>query len=194
MMPEMDGYEATGAIRQLPGPVARTPIVAMTANAMQGDRERCLASGMDDYLSKPVQPDLLKEALTRWTSAARTVDQPPPVDPAVLQSFRQLQEEGAPDVLAEFIDLFLGDLPARRESIGIALERGEAEPIRAAAHALKSSAAYIGAQELARLCREIERVARAGEVAAAMGMGKALELEADRVAEYLRIHRPTTTH
>jgi PAS domain S-box-containing protein len=194
MMPEMDGYEATGAIRQLPGPAARTPIVAMTANAMQGDRERCLASGMDDYLSKPVQPDLLKEALTRWTSAARTVDQPPPVDSAVLQSFRQLQEEGAPDVLAEFIDLFLGDLPARRESIAIALERGEAEPIRATAHALKSSAAYIGAQELARLCREMERVARAGDVAAAVGMGKALELEADRVAEYLRTHRPTTTH
>jgi CheY-like chemotaxis protein len=65
-MPEMDGYAATGLIRQLEGPAAAVPIIAMTAHAMPGDRDRCLASGMDDYLSKPVRADDLRDVLLRW--------------------------------------------------------------------------------------------------------------------------------
>ncbi len=70
MMPGMDGYETTGRIRQLQGAAARTPIIAMTANAMQGDRERCLAAHMDDYLSKPVRPEALQAVLAQWTAPA----------------------------------------------------------------------------------------------------------------------------
>jgi CheY-like chemotaxis protein len=69
-MPVMDGYEATRRIRQMSGPIAGVPIIAMTANAMAGDRERCLESGMTDYVSKPLKPALLTEALQRAMASA----------------------------------------------------------------------------------------------------------------------------
>src|SRR6185369_12079691 len=90
-MPEMDGYEATRAIRQreaavaAPHPVTpvRLPIIAMTANAMQGDREKCLAAGMDDYISKPINPVELQATLERWTSMSKTDKEDSETDPAL---------------------------------------------------------------------------------------------------------------
>jgi HPt (histidine-containing phosphotransfer) domain-containing protein len=142
---------------------------------------------MDDYLAKPVRPEQLQAALTRWAPAAGEACAP--VDAAILQGFRQLQEEGAPDVVTEFIDLFLDDLPSRREAILEALARADAEGIRARAHALKGSAAYIGAGVLAELCRELETAARQGDLAGAARLGAAIEEEATRVGAYLATQR-----
>jgi len=87
------------------------------------------------------------------------------------------------------VDLFLGDLPRRREALGHALSDGDAEGIREAAHALNGSAAYIGAVELARLCRELEGGAGSGDATMAARIGAALEAEAERVTRYLFIQR-----
>ena len=201
MMPEMDGYEATAAIRGLAGPVARTPIIAMTANAMQGDRERCLSAGMDDYLSKPIQLEQLRAILRQWTTptpadAAPSRTSPPaspgrtpPVDSVVLDEFRQLQEDDAPDVVIEFIDLFLADLPERRTAIASACVAREAEALRNAAHALKGSAAYIGAHALAAICETIEGGARSGDMTSAVLQAGPLEREAVAVEAYLQQYR-----
>ena len=202
MMPRMDGYEATGAIRRLPGQAAKVPIIAMTANAMQGDSDRCLAAGMDDYLAKPVRPEELKLVLERWTNpdqiaqrrAARLSAAPVPVpempvDPAVLEGFRELQEPGAPDVVTEFIDLFLGDLPGRLTAIREAAALGDVEQVRANAHALKSSAGYIGALPLSRMCQELEAAAAGMDLTLARHLSEAVEREADEVHAFLRRHR-----
>jgi CheY-like chemotaxis protein/HPt (histidine-containing phosphotransfer) domain-containing protein len=197
MMPEMDGYEATAAIRRLSGPIARTPIVAMTANAMQGDRERCLAAGMDDYLSKPVQSERLRQALEQWSGTTLAAPAPRPgavprslpVDPQVLADLRQLQEDAAPDVVTEFIDLFLADLPGKSKAILQALAAGAGEPLQAAAHTLKCSSAYIGASGLARLCHDFETAGRLGNLAASQNLTGVFEEEVERVAGYLRAQR-----
>ncbi len=193
MMPEMDGYEATGAIRRLAGPVARTPIVAMTANAMQGDREKCLASGMDDYLAKPVQPEQLAAMLARWGAPPAPAPETAPgpaVDDAALEALRALQEPEGPDVVQEMIELFLGDLAARHEAITAALAGGQADRLRAEAHALKSSAAYIGAPRLAEAAKALEQVARAADLPGAQVAAARLAQEAEAARAALTSRLP----
>ena len=110
-MPDLDGFEATRVVRQIETTTGRgrIPIVAMTANAMQGDREVCLAAGMDDYVSKPVTLDVLKQVVERWLKGSSTaksaadfeqdINSSLPVDEQVLDGIRELQLEGEPDLL-----------------------------------------------------------------------------------------------
>ncbi|MBM3883864.1 MAG: response regulator, partial [Verrucomicrobia bacterium] len=185
-MPELDGYETARLIRQRETPTATptgnlsTPlhIIAMTANAMQGDRERCLATGMDDYIAKPVRLADLAAAVER---ARRFLPQltPRPTSPTALptrttatasldlSAVRALcgpAATGESDSLAELIELYLRDAQAQCDQMERGLAEGKAQVVQAAAHSLKGSSSNLGALPLAGCCAELEQRAKAGRL------------------------------
>jgi CheY-like chemotaxis protein len=162
-MPEMDGYAATAAIRrreQEQGASARrTPIVAMTAHALKGEAEKCLASGMDDYIPKPVTGQRLEAVLARWRPQTGPGPPEEAVDASALAALRDLQGEDGPDILAELIAVYLRDTPPRLAALHKAVARADAEALGRAAHSLKGSSSQIGAVQVARLCADLEEQA-----------------------------------
>ncbi len=173
-MTGMDGFEATRALRALPGAVSKTPVIAVTAHALEGDRQRCLDAGMDDYLTKPVSPPALLEVLSRWApisqsdhdSAAVTAlderarDATAPVgatvDPTVLGALRKFQKPGAPDLVEEVFALFETDARERaKRLVAAATDRDEASMV-AVAHALRGASASVGARKVERLARWLD--------------------------------------
>jgi PAS domain S-box-containing protein len=176
-MPEMDGLEAARRIhREWPGD-ERPRIVAMTANAMQGDREICLAAGMDDYVSKPIHLDELAAALARC--APRAV-----LDPESLEQLRALGGDRA--FVVELLDAFLRDAPALLQTLRGALHDTDAQELRRAAHTLKANGQVLGAARLAALCQELEAAARARSLADAPQLVAQIDEEYVRVAEALQ--------
>ncbi len=175
-MSVMDGYEATGVIRAGEAQSGRhTPIIAMTANAMTGDRERCIAAGMDDYLAKPVSIEQLRAKIHSWlpqqaaASYAVVEDQPAPaqrsvIDGRALDKIRALQMDGEPDLLSEIVVSYLSDAPKQLESIHSAAQAGDAESLRRSAHSIKSSSANLGAMILSGLCKELEEMGRSNDL------------------------------
>lgn len=178
-MPEMDGYQATAAIRQLAAPINKTPIVAMTANALQGDRERCLEAGMDDYMSKPVREEVFKELIDRWTSDCIPVDTPPepleegsqtaddPIElsnpnqeaaPALdLDQFEELRAMIDDEAyLIELVSIFRKDARKRVDEICKAVETDDAHMLEQVTHKLKGACRNIGANVLGDLCHIVE--------------------------------------
>ena len=144
-MPEMDGFAAAREIRRRETG-KRTPIVALTANALTGDRERCLAAGMDDYLSKPIVESELARVLERFVPAV------PVLDAHVLANLQVLGD----DFFRELVALYLADTPRRLADIRAAAGRGDAAGVARAAHALLSSSGNIGAAKVRDLCIAIE--------------------------------------
>jgi PAS domain S-box-containing protein len=201
-MPEMDGYEATGVIRTMETERGRhTPIIAMTANAMAGDRERCIAAGMDDYLSKPVGIEQLRVKIQRWlpelpaAQHAIIEDQPAPVakspvmDDKALDKIRALQMEGEPDLLSEIIASYLGDAPVQLEAIHRAVAAGDAEGLHRSAHSMKSSSANLGATVLSSLCKELEEMGRSGDLRQAAQKCQQAQREFDAARRALEVIR-----
>jgi len=169
-MPELDGYEATSAIRIREGEGAHTPIIAMTANTMSGDRERCLVSGMDDYLAKPLRLESLAAVCERWLPAEASVAAPssaPVADPASLFDGGVLAEFASPVQIAGLLRLFVTQVQEGIVALGEAMSAGEVEEAARIAHRLKGGAATIGAGAVADLMQAISRETRAGAIPSA---------------------------
>jgi len=161
-MPEMDGLEATRRIHQRWPRERRPHIVAVTANAMQGERELCIQAGMDDYITKPIHIEELADALNRVAPRAGARTAAPAVDPDVIGQLAASLGEAGNGAVAELIETFLTGLPDLVAAVGTALERGDAGEVRRGAHTLKSNAATFGAGTLADLSRELESAGKAG--------------------------------
>jgi len=187
-MPGMDGFEATAAVRERErAGEPRIPIIAMTAHALREDRQRCLAAGMDDYVSKPIDKRLLEEALLRWAprreaQATRRVtrEDPGPApgsgrtdgDPR----FPDLEEDRLEDVCGhdptleqEVIQMYLASTRETLARMRAALEVGDATLLRALAHGLKGGSRTVGSAALGELAHEIERLAEISDFASAHG-------------------------
>ncbi len=194
MMPQMDGYEATRNISALEaGTGLRIPIIAMTADALAGARERCLAAGMDDYLAKPANPRQLARMLRKWlevvqqregsgpllpvppsASVAAPVDSAPapaaeadaelPLLPASLDGWLGEMGVASMDEAADLIEIFIDDSGERLAVLQEAAKVGDTDRAYRTAHALKSGCAYLGARRLAELASQTEQAGRRGDL------------------------------
>lgn len=207
-MPELDGYETT---RRLRANGVTLPIIALTANAYREDRERCLESGMNDFLSKPFSLVQLSQVLERWASpslleprrqqseqaeasvpAMRLASET--LDPAMLSQIRALQRPGQPNLLGRLFGYFLERIPDEVSHLHQAIALGEREEVGRRAHALKSVAANVGAKKLAICFAELEQAANSdGRDLQALGRTIAAELD-QVVAEVRQMHDSGGVH
>ena len=192
-MPVMDGYEAAKIIRgrEQMGNLPRIPIIALTAHAMQGDRDKCLAAGMDDHLPKPFHQVQIRAVLKRYIVEGKAGANPPAgsdgkdvapstgstgypgrvvIETSAHDELLMLQHDGAPDLLGKVIARYLSDAPQAIGTIGDALQRKNAREIFQAAHALKTSSKIVGALHLASLLEEVELRGRENRIEGAGGI------------------------
>ena len=181
-MPVMDGFEATRAIRsgEAKVPNRRIPIIAMTAHAMKGDRERCLEAGMDDYISKPIAPQALAEAIERCLVPAPAAEPGrfggPPVFDRLALLARLMGDE---DLVKEITAGFLADMPRQIQKLKGLIDQGDAGSAGGQAHAIKGAAANVGGLALSAAANDMEKLGRAGRLREAADLLPQLERQFD---------------
>jgi len=193
-MPEMDGYEATIEIRRIEGSGRHTPIIAMTAAAMDGDRDKCLAAGMDDYITKPVRIETVGEALERWSTmtarvedaapddAAKDLEVPAALDEVQISLLRSL-DGGAGELLCEIVEQFITQTIDGRELVAKSLGACDSETVARVTHTLKGASANVGAAALSEVCAGLETQARTGLLDGASDLMEQFDVEFARARE-----------
>ena len=198
-MPVMDGYEATRRIRRMEGDVRNIPVIALTAYAMPGDREKCLEAGMNDYLAKPIIRDALLAVLERWLP--RREKEEGPFEDVATEGAREMEAQhlesvwdrdvllerllGDEEMLEEIITGFLEDAPAQLSALSEALATGDAASAEMSAHAIKGAAAGIGAERVRSAAFAVENAVRNGAMDEAASLIGALELEFGRLKRFI---------
>jgi CheY-like chemotaxis protein/HPt (histidine-containing phosphotransfer) domain-containing protein len=193
-MPEMDGYEAARQIRNPSSPVRnhQIPIIAMTANALAGDRQKCLDAGMNDHVSKPILRDALARALDRWLKERRSCEAKPTTalasNPPPSQNGAEIfDREGLLDrvmgntqLAHRVVARFLLDMPQQLLALSAALSSQDAKTARLAAHSIKGAAANVGGVQVRRAAQALEAVGETGNFAEVDRLLPALNEEWER--------------
>ena len=202
-MPEMDGYACAAEIRRLEDHARHVPVIAMTAHVMKTDRDKCLAVGMDDFLSKPVRVAHLESVLTRWLTASATtaggvVSVPPtdfPASPSPSPSvdweiFNELAGHDATR-LQELSERYLQQTTGQFTKLRDAIATGDAPDVKRIAHSAAGSSAMCGMNPMVALLRELEQMGQLGQLADAPGMYARVQDELARIAQLFRDHVET---
>jgi CheY-like chemotaxis protein len=199
-MPHMDGFELTAAIRESEEPGQRLPIIAITANAMQGEAQRCLEAGMDDYLSKPLRMKELGAMLDKWLPShdktPETVDSPVVQNQQTVESLSIWNPGTLTDMVGDnpvmhqrLLEKFLLNAHQQVSSIEAATLAGDAHKAGTVAHTLKSAARSVGAMALGELCQQIETTGHAGNATACtalvQGLAEALAVAQQAIPQHL---------
>ena len=166
-MPILDGYQTTAVIRDPSSSVQnhKIPIVAMTAHAMQGDRDKCLDAGMDDYLTKPIRPQELSDSLSRWLPVNEHIESTTD-DTIVIFDYEELRNRlmEDDDLVKEVVTSYLGDLPQQIDELESCIAAGNAENILDQAHKIKGSSSNVGGIALSNVAHDMEQLAKSGQL------------------------------
>jgi CheY-like chemotaxis protein/HPt (histidine-containing phosphotransfer) domain-containing protein len=188
-MPVMDGLEATRHIVAMLPPQRRPRIVAMTANALPADRQRCIDAGMDDYIAKPILPVSVQQLIERWApqrgvSPGEALEAL--IDDSILQELSALDEPESPSVVRGLIGDYLNETPGALSAIKQHLQNADMDELRRRAHKLAGTSASLGAKGVAEVCYRIEHSVQRGETTVLPGLVEELEMRFTRTRSVLQ--------
>lgn len=192
MMPEMDGYEATRLIREQEKDAnKRTTIIAMTANAMQGDREKCIEAGMDDYLAKPIVFDDLRSVLAQFTKSKtyHPIALNDVIDRKVLDNLQTLEQNGLKHIAVEILETYLSHAPICLQNLEAGLKQHDAAAIASAAHNLRGSSSTLGMKQMTELCASLEAKGRTNDLAGVNELFDQAKTEFEKISRAIKDSR-----